>query len=120
MSRGILLVEDDEDIRETLREFLEDEGYEVTAASNGQEALDRLQPSADLPCFVLLDLMMPVMDGWTFLERIASDSRLARLPVIVSTSAPDRAPKGRQVIPKPVDLLEVLGVVRSYCSGERA
>src|SRR5579862_4602951 len=62
---GILIVDDDPDIRDSLKEVLEDEGYEVNGVANGREALDYLRKSPR-PCVILLDLMMPVMDGWQF------------------------------------------------------
>ena len=76
------MVEDDFAIRETLRELLEEEGYRVTQASNGAEALARLRESKT-PKLILLDLMMPVMDGWEFRHAIEGDPRLADIPVIV-------------------------------------
>ena len=120
MTDTVLLVDDDEDIRETLRDFLEDQGYRVAVAANGQEALDRLHELGQPPCFVLLDLMMPIMDGWRFLDAISGDEHLAQMPVVVSTSAPERAPVDRRVIPKPVDLVEILDAVRTHCSCEDA
>jgi two-component system, OmpR family, response regulator CpxR len=77
----VLVVEDDFAIRETLRELLEDEGYDVSWASNGQEALDLLARRA--PRVILLDLMMPVMDGWEFRLAQRRDPALARIPVVV-------------------------------------
>jgi len=78
----VMVVEDDFAIRETLRELLEEEGYRVTQASNGAEALARLRESKT-PKLILLDLMMPVMDGWEFRHAIEGDPRLADIPVIV-------------------------------------
>ena len=63
---GILVVDDDPDIRDSLREVLEDEGYDVSCVGNGREALDHLKAASPRPCVILLDLMMPVMDGWQF------------------------------------------------------
>ena len=61
---GILVVDDDPDIRDSLREVLEDEGYDVASVGNGREALDYLKQASPRPWVILLDLMMPVMDGW--------------------------------------------------------
>jgi CheY-like chemotaxis protein len=80
-SAAILVVDDDEFIREALCEALEVEGYRVTVAGNGAEALAKL--GADLPNVILLDLMMPVMNGWQFRERQLADPRLSPIPVIV-------------------------------------
>jgi CheY-like chemotaxis protein len=86
----------------------------VLVAHNGQEGLEVLR-DGEQPCFVLLDLMMPVMDGWRFLEVVGADPALARIPLTISTSAPERAPKGRPVIPKPVDLRTLLDHVQRAC-----
>src|SRR5919206_1695644 len=77
----VLVVEDDFAIRETLRELLEDEGYRVAWAANGKEALARLHERA--PRVILLDLMMPVMDGWEFRVAQQRDPALASIPVVV-------------------------------------
>ena len=80
--RELLLVEDDRAIRDTLRELLEDEGYRVQWAGNGRDALAQLRAGLP-PRLILLDLMMPVMNGWEFREAQRSDPALARIPVIV-------------------------------------
>jgi CheY-like chemotaxis protein len=77
----VMVIEDDFAIRETLREVLEDEGYGVVWASNGQEALAQLRSHS--PRLILLDLMMPVMDGWEFRSAQRRDPALASIPVIV-------------------------------------
>src|SRR5262245_55690503 len=86
----VLVVEDEQESRETLRELLELEGYVVETAVNGQEALDKLK-HVD-PCLILLDLFMPVMDGWQFLDRLSADGRLSRIKVVVTTSAAENTP----------------------------
>jgi CheY-like chemotaxis protein len=78
----VLLVEDDLSIRDMLRELLEDEGYQVRSAGNGRDALACLR--AGVPTrLILLDLMMPVMDGWAFREAQRADPALSPIPVIV-------------------------------------
>ncbi|MBC7545053.1 MAG: response regulator, partial [Candidatus Sericytochromatia bacterium] len=79
---GILIVEDDIDIRETLAEILADEGYSVASAANGLDAISYLQTEA-MPCVILLDLMMPVMSGWEFRAKQQQDPTLAGIPVVV-------------------------------------
>lgn len=79
----ILVVEDDRDIRETVVEILRDEGYEVVGAMNGADALDRLRDGSSLPSLILLDLMMPVMDGRTFRLELQHDAALASIPVVL-------------------------------------
>jgi CheY-like chemotaxis protein len=93
MTKFVLVVDDDESIRETLCELLEDEGHRAVGASNGQEALDFLR-SDGRPCMILLDIMMPVMDGWAFLEELQSIPATERPRVIVvsaRSSLRDRA-----------------------------
>ena len=87
--RSILLVDDDEDIRETFGDALRFEGYDVQTAANGQEAVDWLHRHADGRWLVLLDIMMPVMDGTAFLAARKLDTVLAGFPVIVLTAGGD-------------------------------
>src|SRR5690242_18959135 len=90
MSRGpVLLVEDDHDIRVSVRQSLEDHGYQVYTAANGQQALELLRQLEVKPQLVVLDLLMPVMDGWQFVELLRKTSVLAGLPVEVQTAYPD-------------------------------
>lgn len=117
VTRHILVVEDDVDVRETLEDILESEGYTVTTAANGQEALERLSGAA-LPCVVLLDLMMPVMNGREFLAALRRDPVLANLPVVVATAWPieaEEAPGHQELLAKPYDLRNLLEVVRRHC-----
>ena len=81
-NRSILIVEDDSDLREALSEVLRDEGYSVESAADGREALDRLR--RDLrPSLILLDLTMPVMNGWQFRAEQRRDPALSEIPVVV-------------------------------------
>ncbi len=114
-----MVVEDDESIRETLAEVLEEEGYGVTRAANGAEALQRLHgPSrADL---ILLDLMMPVMDGWELRARLRSDPEYSGIPVVVVSahhavgSQADRL--GVQAwLAKPFDIDHLLHTIHRLC-----
>ncbi len=79
---GILLIDDDPDTREQLAEILSEAGYLVATARNGLEGLEKLKTDC-APCVILLDLMMPVMNGWQFRAKQLSEPKLARLPVIV-------------------------------------
>jgi len=113
----VLVVDDDTDIRTSLCELLEHEGYRVASAANGQEALARLG-QGELPCVILLDLMMPIMDGWEFRERQQDDPRLAGVPVVVITAAGKygtRAIDAEQILPKPLRIEHVLEVIEQYC-----
>jgi CheY-like chemotaxis protein len=114
----VMVVEDDYAIRETLRELLEEEGYRVTQASNGAEALARLR-TMRAPRLILLDLMMPVMDGWEFRSAIGRDEKLAGIPVIILSADHGLAQKvsGLAVqgyLPKPFELEDLLQTVERY------
>jgi len=111
----ILVVEDEEESRETLREFLELEGYSVRTAGNGREALDALSSDGDKICIVLLDLFMPVMDGWQVIDTLRADGRLASTKVVIITSAAHRAPADLPVFEKPLDLDKVMSAVERLC-----
>jgi CheY-like chemotaxis protein len=113
----VLVVDDDPEIRSAVRMLLEDEGYRVSVAANGEEALERLRSGA-APCLILLDLMMPVMDGFVFLERHRADPELAGIPIVVVTAAGERRVAGfsaGNVLAKPVRAEKLLGVVNQYC-----
>jgi CheY-like chemotaxis protein len=108
----ILVVEDDDDNRETLSEILESAGYRVLAAADGAQALARLQ-DGDRVDLVLLDLVMPVMTGGELYDRMQADPALARIPVIVSSSDPSRAPPGVPIMRKPVQYQRLLSMLRA-------
>src|SRR4029078_11962162 len=100
----VLVVDDEDDIRETIRTILEDEGYEAYGASNGSEALNLLH-DIPRPCVILLDLMMPVMDGWKLLEVLKEDDPLATIPVpVVSAARYQGTIKPARFIKKPVSI----------------
>lgn len=80
--RRVFVVEDDEDCLEATCAVLSGHGYDCASASNGLQALEHLRTS-DPPALILLDLMLPVMDGWQFLEEIKKDARLSRIPIVL-------------------------------------
>jgi CheY-like chemotaxis protein len=106
----LLLVEDDADIRETLSDALGWEGYEVELAIHGRAALDRLAhgPRVDL---ILLDLMMPVMNGWEFRRHQLADPELAGIPVVVLSASSPEACHPDRYLPKPFSVEELLTVI---------
>jgi CheY-like chemotaxis protein len=118
----VLLVEDDDDIRETLAEILLSEGYGVQAARNGREALEVLRREP-LPGVILLDLRMPVMDGFEFRSHQLRDARLRRVPVLVLTAANDPRDESAETsdmatcghLRKPIDLETLLATVARCC-----
>jgi CheY-like chemotaxis protein len=111
----VLVVEDEKESRDTLRELLELEGYKVETAVNGQEALETLNSNGDKICIMLLDLFMPVMDGWQVIDQLKADGRLSSTQVVIITSAPYRAPAGLPVFQKPLDLDKVMSAVQRLC-----
>ncbi|HYV46723.1 MAG TPA: response regulator [Myxococcaceae bacterium] len=112
--RQILIVEDDPDIRASLRDAFEDQGYQVRCAENGQVALESLRNHAR-PSAVVLDLLMPVMTGNELYDAMQADPALSGIPVIVSTSEPHRAPRGCPVVKKPINLLAMLAAIARFC-----
>jgi CheY-like chemotaxis protein len=113
---GILVVDDDPDIRDSLQEVLEDEGYTVNCVSNGREALEYLQKSPH-PCVILLDLMMPVMDGWQFRREQKLDPKIAEIPLIVITATGKRPVliDADELVMKPLDLGRLFEAIERYC-----
>jgi CheY-like chemotaxis protein len=112
----VLIVDDDDDIRETLRVCLEEEGFAVRTARNGLEALASLAEGA-LPGLILLDLMMPEMNGWEVLEQLRSDTERAAIPVaVMSGSHRGEVRTATYVVPKPFDLGAMVDLVREHCA----
>jgi CheY-like chemotaxis protein len=113
----VLIVEDDADLREMMAQLLSLEGFHTAAVANGREALEYLQKS-ESPEVILLDLMMPVMDGWEFRRHQQADPVLSRVPVIV-LSALDQSRtasvEAAAFLKKPLDFDRLLDLVRSYC-----
>jgi CheY-like chemotaxis protein len=118
--RTVLVVDDDVNFREILKQILSLEGYRVTSAATGAEALEVLQ-GVSSPCVILLDLMMPVMDGSQFRREQARDPALAEIPVVVVSAASNVPQKAAALgaagyIQKPVDLDNLLSTVQRYCA----
>jgi CheY-like chemotaxis protein len=117
MSRFVLIVDDDRSIRESLCELLTDEGHRAVGASNGQEALEVLR-SDGRPCVILLDIMMPVMDGVAFRVQQLADPDLRTIPVAVITAGGQGAASSMNteaILLKPLRLESVLEVVERFC-----
>jgi CheY-like chemotaxis protein len=110
---GVLIVDDDELIRDTLRELVEMSGCVALLAANGREALKIMADHR--PCLVILDLLMPVMTGNELIEEMRREPSLSAIPVVVSTSAPHRAPAGVPIVKKPVDIDVMVDWMRRSC-----
>ncbi len=114
----ILVVDDEYAIAESLRDLLEDEGYSVVTAGNGRAALERMAERR--PDLVVLDLMMPVLDGRRTLETMAADARFAEVPVVIMSAAPALVGLDASVsnivgiLQKPFSIEALLGVVSEH------
>ena len=106
----LLIVDDEAGYREVLKAIFEDEGYSVTTASDGRKALEMLTRDS-APDVVILDLVLPVLDGNHVYRTMQADPKLAKIPVVVSTSTPSRAPSGAVIVPKPFKIQRLLDAV---------
>lgn len=118
--KRVLIIEDTSDFSELLKQLLESEGYEVSCASNGKEGLEHLCSTPELPHLILLDLMMPIMDGAEFRRRQVLDPRLCQIPVVIMTAHRDvQVAKmqlgARDFIRKPPEIDQILAVIRRTC-----
>jgi len=121
---AVLLVEDDADTRDVVSTLLEEEGYQTAVAADGQQAIDYLAACTELPCLVLLDLLMPRVGGVAVLRWMQTQPRLAQLPVTVISARPQAS--GAQVaaafrdhvigvLQKPFDIDRVLTLLEEHC-----
>jgi CheY-like chemotaxis protein len=119
MRKSVLIVDDDPDIREVLAETLEVRGFDVVTAANGADALAVLRDISVRPSVILLDLMMPIMDGYGFLEQWRRDPALASIPLAVVTAGHgvDDARLGERlpIIPKPFNVPHLVRSIHSLC-----
>jgi len=120
----VLVVDDDADIRDSIGDILELRGYRVARASNGREALDHLR-AGPRPCVILLDLMMPVLNGWEFRAVQTKDEQLRSVPVVVISGDGSTDQKAASIgvdeyLRKPLELSAILDVVRRHCGTHAA
>jgi len=111
---AVLIVEDDDDIREVVANALEQEGFQVYQAETGAQALELLKEIPH-PSLILADLMMPVMSGWDLIKALSQDDRLATLPVVVISAVDHAEPQGFRRIKKPFDIDELIRIVGELC-----
>ena len=117
---NILVVEDNDDVREMMAVSLELEGHRVATAVNGRDALDKLN-RGERPCLILLDLMMPVMNGSEFARELQRDPQLSQVPVVVISAATGelvRQTPADAFVAKPIDMDELLSVVGELCEAQ--
>jgi CheY-like chemotaxis protein len=120
MEHVILVVDDDRDIRDSVMEMLEEHGFRTAGAANGLEALAMLR-GGPRPALILLDLMMPVMDGRGFREEQLKNPAWADIPVVVVSAWGNVETQARDLalgfVRKPVTMRALIALVRSYCGG---
>ena len=111
----VLVVDDDPDIRESIEELLRSDGLDAAVAANGEEALRVLEQRKIH--VILLDLMMPIMDGWEFRRRQQADPAIAPIPVVVITASghTNGALKGLEILRKPLRIDDVIGELQKHC-----
>jgi CheY-like chemotaxis protein len=119
-TKTVAIIEDDVGIRDSIAEVLKEEGYRVVAADHGRDALDQLTQQSGRPCVILLDLMMPVMDGWAFRAEQKRHPSLDSVPVIIMTADGNAKAKAQALgaqghMSKPVDLERLLEAIEQYC-----
>jgi len=121
MTHIVLLVDDDLEAREALACLLESQGHTVIGAANGQEALARLRQMRR-PCIIILDLMMPVMNGWALQAELSKDPELADVPIVVLSGSDDLEREAQRLsavdyVRKPVDVSRLYGLIdaHSHC-----
>ena len=121
--KRILVVEDDVDIREALTELLQSEGFEVDSVANGHEGIKFLgeKTAETYPALILLDLMMPIKDGWEFRAEQRADPRFSHIPVIVLSADGGLKQKAEAIeadgyLKKPIEVDALLDIVQKYCS----
>jgi CheY-like chemotaxis protein len=117
---AIVVVEDDADTREALGDLLRLLGYTVATAENGRRALDLLRTMEDTPCLILLDIMMPIMNGWQFLEEQRADPKLSNIPVVVLSADVSASARADEVavaafLNKPVNVGALSATVARHC-----
>jgi CheY-like chemotaxis protein len=109
----VLIVDDEEEARESLRDVVELVGCSALLAGSAKEALALLAHSR--PCLMVVDLMMPDMTGAQLLEAMSREAAFRTVPVVISTSAPERVPRGVPLLPKPIDIDALCGLMRRLC-----
>jgi two-component system response regulator MprA len=118
MSCRVLVVEDEADLRDMMAQILTLEGFETETATDGADALAQLQTAGHRPQVILLDMMMPRMDGWTFVNRQAETPAIAHIPVVVVSAVPRdqlRGVRAAAILQKPLNLDDLISTVRAHC-----
>jgi CheY-like chemotaxis protein len=113
--KTVLVVEDVEDLRTVFMDVVRQAGYGAIGAENGKRALEILQSLEEQPCLVLLDWMMPVMDGQTFLRELRATHRFASLPIVIVSAQTVAGEGADKIVKKPMSASALMPLVREYC-----
>lgn len=116
--KNVLIIDDDEAVRETIGEILESRGYHPLFASDGAEAISMMERQSEPPCLILLDMMMPGMNGWQFLDFQRADPKFANVPVIVCSAYSETAKSvsNATILAKPIELTSLVQAVHAFCA----
>lgn len=116
--KNILVIDDDLAIRQTIKDVLEIHGYQVFTAADGKAGMEQLISMETLPCLILLDLMMPGMNGWGFLDLQRTNPTYASVPVVICSAyeASAKSIGTKPVLIKPVKLDSLVGAVKAFCA----
>jgi CheY-like chemotaxis protein len=116
--KNVLIVDDDQAIRQIMQDVLEVQGYEISTAADGREGIARLRDLSPQPCVVLLDMMMPGMNGWQFLDYQRNDPLFSRIPVIICSAYREiaKSVKASAILEKPIQLNALLDTVKAFCA----
>jgi CheY-like chemotaxis protein len=116
--KKLLIVEDDEAIRQMMQDVLEIEGYEILSAADGGEGIKLLNSSSETPCVIILDMMMPNVNGWQFLDEQRVNPKFSGIPVIVCSAYTESAKAVRPsaFVEKPVQLPKLTQAVKAFCA----
>jgi CheY-like chemotaxis protein len=116
--KTVLVVDDDPAIRSMLQDVLEIYGYDVFTAADGEDGIATLSAMKNPPCVILLDLMMPGMNGWGFLDFQRANPSYSKVPVVICSAyeASARSVGSQRVLIKPVQLDSLVGTIKSYCA----
>ena len=122
MQRPVMIIEDDPDIRAALADVIAEDGHDTVTAANGRDALEQMHAGNVSPCVIVLDLMMPVMDGWQFARGLREVAAWRGIPLVIVSAGDDieeeaRAIGARGHLRKPVDLDDLLATVLR-CAGK--
>jgi two-component system, chemotaxis family, chemotaxis protein CheY len=119
-SKTIMVIEDNDSIRSAVRQIIEDEGYRAQTATNGEDALALLEAAATLPSLILLDMNMPIMDGWGFKAVQGTHAKFRHIPIIVVTADGNAREKALMInasgwIRKPIEVDDLLKAIQKVC-----